>query len=81
MSAFLWSIVSPFWPYIAGAIAAIATLFGVYAKGRSDAKTKAENADLKNSNRILKDSAYARDRSAAVKPVSGKLPDDGFRRD
>ena len=81
MSAFLSSIIAPFWPYILAAVGAIAGALGIYAKGRSDAKAKAENADLKNANRILKDSADARDRAAGAKPVAGKLPDDGFRRD
>lgn len=81
MTAFLSSILAPFWPYIIAAAGAIATALGIYAKGRSDAKTKAENADLKNSNRILKDAADARDRADAAKPVAGKLPNDGWRRD
>lgn len=81
MSAILSSIIASLWPYILAGLGAIATAFGIYAKGRADAKAKAETADLRNANRILKESADARDRAAAVRPVDGGLPTDGWRRD
>ncbi len=36
------NILAQFWPYIAGAVGAIAAFLGVYVKGRSDARHKAD---------------------------------------
>ena len=42
------SILAQFWPYIAGAVGAVAAFLGVYVKGRSDAKHKADMAAMKD---------------------------------
>ena len=41
------TMITEFWPYIAGAVAFVAGVLGLYAKGRSDAKAKAVAKDAK----------------------------------
>lgn len=41
------ALLGDFWPYIAGAVAFVAGVLGLYAKGRSDAKAKAVAKDAK----------------------------------
>lgn len=41
------ALFSALWPYLLAGAGAIATVFGIYAKGRSDAKAKAETKSLK----------------------------------
>lgn len=51
MIAFIWDLISGLlpnvWGYIAAAVAALLGLGGIYLKGRSDAKAKADLRDLK----------------------------------
>lgn len=42
------ALLAELWPYIAGLLGIIAGSLGLYAKGRSDAKAKAETATLKD---------------------------------
>lgn len=42
------ALITAFWPYIAGAVAFVAGVLGLYAKGRSDAKAKAVAKDAKD---------------------------------
>jgi hypothetical protein len=81
MSAIIGSLFASFWPYIIAGLGALATAAGLYFKGRSDAKGKAIVADIKQANEILKGASDARSRVDSIKPVSGVMPDDGFRRD
>lgn len=69
------------WQAIAGIFAALGAVFGIYVKGRSDAKAKAELKDQTNANRIRKDGADARDRVAADVARGGLYDNDGHRRD
>jgi outer membrane murein-binding lipoprotein Lpp len=41
------AILSTLWPYLLAGIGALAAVFGIYTKGRSDAKAKAEAKILK----------------------------------
>ena len=41
------ALIGDIWPYVIAAIGAGAGLFGIYAKGRSDAKAKVRNEALK----------------------------------
>lgn len=75
--SFIASILAANWQAVAGIGAAILAAFGLYAKGRSDQKTKTELKDVRDAIKIHKDGAAAR---AGVD--AGKLhDDDGFRRD
>lgn len=76
MSAILGSVLSAWWPQIAGALAAFVAVVGVYLKGRSAERRKAQLEDVSNANQIRKDGADARQRAR-----DGGLSDDGFRRD
>lgn len=77
MSTFLAGLLAEFWKPLAAGAALLLTWLGVYFKGRSDAKQKAELKDLRDANEIRRDGAAAR---ARVDP--GKLHDnDGWRRD
>ena len=42
------ALLADLWPYIAGLLGIIAGALGLYAKGRSDAKAKAETATLRD---------------------------------
>lgn len=75
------SLVTANWQAIAGVFAMIGAALGLYAKGRSDAKAKAELKDQTNANRIRKDGADARDRFAADVARGGLHNDDGHKRD
>lgn len=67
------------WRAIAGSIAALVGMAGLYFKGRSDAKTKAQLEDLTHANQIRKAGAGAR---AGVDASPGRLrDDDGWKRD
>jgi hypothetical protein len=76
VTAFLASLLAPYWQYIAGGIVALVGLAGVYLKGKSDEKKEAKIDDLTAANEIRKAGADAR-ASAASSGVS----DDGWRRD
>ena len=41
------ALLADLWPYIAGLLGVIAGAAGLYAKGRSDAKAKAETRDMR----------------------------------
>lgn len=41
------AILSVIWPYLLAGIGAVAAAFGIYTKGRSDAKAKADAKNLK----------------------------------
>lgn len=41
------ALLSSLWPYLLAGAGAMAAAFGIYAKGRSDAKAKAETKSLK----------------------------------
>ena len=43
------------WPYIAAAGAALVGILGIYAKGRSDAKAKADMRDLKANSKTIEE--------------------------
>lgn len=73
---FLSMLWSRFAGWIAAASAVIVALIGLYAKGRSDQKAKAELKDLRNANEIRRDGAAAR-----VGADPDRLHDDGWRRD
>lgn len=81
MTAALLSILTANWQAVAGVFAMIAGALGLYAKGRSDAKAKAELKDITHANTIRKDGADARDRVAADAAAGRLREHDGHRRD
>lgn len=70
------ALLAPYWKEIAGLLAVFVGGLGLYSKGRSDARTKAELKDVTNANAIRKAGADAR----AVADADG-VRDDGWRRD
>ena len=76
MSALIASLLAEWWPQIAAGLVAIAGLFGIYRKGRSDEKQKAKLEDITNANAIRKAGAAAR---AGADP--DRMHDDGWKRD
>lgn len=80
MSAIL-GILAANWQVIAGLGAAILAGLGLYAKGRTDEKTKTELKDVRNAIEIHKAGAAAR-AGVDADVAAGKLRDtDGFKRD
>lgn len=64
------------WGYVVAAGAILATIGGIYLKGRSDQKQKTELKDITDANAIRKAGADARSGSDP-----DKLHDDGWKRD
>lgn len=67
--------------YIAAIVAAVVGFIGLYAKGRSDGATKAQNKALKNALQT-KDAQLEMSREATeIERETGKLADDEARRE
>lgn len=67
--------------WLAGIAAACIAALGLYATGKRHERAKAENADLKSANEILKGAADARDHAGSRDADPERLrDDDGFRR-
>jgi hypothetical protein len=67
--------------WLAGLVAAGLVALGLYRKGRSDQKAKAETAALRKANEVLKGAADARDDARRRDSDPDRLrEDDGFRR-
>lgn len=75
------SLIAANWQAIAGVFAMIGAALGLYAKGRSDQKAKAELKDIANANTIRKAGADARDRAAADVAAGRVLEKDKWQRD
>jgi hypothetical protein len=76
MSGVIAGLLAEFWKPLAAIVGGLLVGLGVYAKGRSDATSKAKLEDITNANDIRKDGAAAR-----AGADTGKLSDDGWRRD
>jgi hypothetical protein len=77
MTAFIASLLAPYWQYLVAGVVALAGFVGVYLKGKSDQKAKAKLEDVSNANEIRKAGADARAGAA----TGGVRDDDGWRRD
>ena len=73
------ALLAEFWPYIAGLLGIIAGALGLYAKGRSDAKAKAETRDMREHiatrEKIDEADIVGDDPSAAARWLQSRDPD------
>ena len=77
----IFSLLAPFWGYIAAAGGVLVGVLSVYMKGRRDVRKKIEAESLRESSRRTKDALDA-DARVSADINAGKLrEDDGFRRD
>lgn len=67
--------------YLLLGLSGISMLIGLYMKGRSDAKSKAQNEDIKRANNIRREGAQANARVDASIAAGELRKDDGFKRD
>lgn len=75
------ALLSPFYRVLAVAGAVLVAIGAIYAKGRSDASTRASLKTYKDTQDAIERSTNARRASERHSASGGLLDDDGYRRD
>ena len=75
------AILSTLWPYLLAGVGALAAVFGVYTKGRSDAKAKAESAILKRTIAAKEEQLEMHREATAAERQAAAMTEENARRE